>query len=554
MNQETKICANCQKKFTIEPEDFHFYEKIKVPAPTFCPDCRAQRRLALRNERVLYKRNCDLCNKSMIAMHSSNKPFPVYCYKCWWSDKWDPLSFGRDINLEESFFKQYQELQNSVPRLGIFSINAVNSDYLNYSLDNKDCYLGSRVVSSENCSYMYYCLEAKDSLDSSYTHKGELLYECFETRNCYNSYFLIDSENSINCAYSYDLRGCSNCLFCSNLRHQEYCLRNKKVSQEEFKKVWQETINGSRTKMKQAKDEFIRLYREKAIHRYNKIIRCFNSQGINLLNCKNVYMVYNGTDSEYVRYGDDAEDARDAMDVKGPMKSELLYEVCSVDNGCSRMFFSDFCQRASQDIFYSSYCINCHDCFGCISLKNKEYCILNKQYSKEEYFSLKERIIEQMKKNKEWGENFPISLSPCGYNETAAMEFFPLTRQEAAAKGYPWEDAKTGKYEKETISQDDIPDNIKDVDDNITEQILSCLKCKKNYRLSKRELNLYRRLNIPVPEKCPECRYQERLFFRAARHLWDRKCAKCGTGIKTIYAPERPEIVYCEQCYKREVE
>lgn len=36
---ETKTCQNCKTRFTIEPEDFVFYEKIGVPAPTFCPEC-----------------------------------------------------------------------------------------------------------------------------------------------------------------------------------------------------------------------------------------------------------------------------------------------------------------------------------------------------------------------------------------------------------------------------------------------------------------------------------------------------------------------------------
>ena len=43
MNSEIRQCQNCKQDFTIEPDDFGFYEKIKVPPPTFCPLCRAQR-------------------------------------------------------------------------------------------------------------------------------------------------------------------------------------------------------------------------------------------------------------------------------------------------------------------------------------------------------------------------------------------------------------------------------------------------------------------------------------------------------------------------------
>ncbi len=86
MTMESRNCQNCKLDFIIEPEDFVFYEKIKVPPPTFCPDCRLARKLVWRNERSLYKRNCDLCKKNIISMYKPTVLFPVYCHECWWSD------------------------------------------------------------------------------------------------------------------------------------------------------------------------------------------------------------------------------------------------------------------------------------------------------------------------------------------------------------------------------------------------------------------------------------------------------------------------------------
>jgi hypothetical protein len=77
MQSETKQCQNCKRDFVIEAEDFKFYEKIKVPPPTFCPECRRQRRLIWRNERHLYKRTCDLCNKSIISMYPKETTIPI---------------------------------------------------------------------------------------------------------------------------------------------------------------------------------------------------------------------------------------------------------------------------------------------------------------------------------------------------------------------------------------------------------------------------------------------------------------------------------------------
>ena len=73
-----KICKTCKKDFKIEKEDLNFYEKMKAPAPNYCPPCRAGRRLAFRNERTLYKRTCSKSGKQIISIYPENTLFPVY--------------------------------------------------------------------------------------------------------------------------------------------------------------------------------------------------------------------------------------------------------------------------------------------------------------------------------------------------------------------------------------------------------------------------------------------------------------------------------------------
>lgn len=135
MKQETRQCQNCKNQFVIEPDDFGFYEKISVPPPTFCPDCRLQRRMLFRNERSFYKRKCDLCGKSAVAVYSPAYTSLVYCIKCWWSDKWDPYSYGKDYNSSKPFLDQFKELLYAVPAIslqnddGISSILTTNNVY-----------------------------------------------------------------------------------------------------------------------------------------------------------------------------------------------------------------------------------------------------------------------------------------------------------------------------------------------------------------------------------------------------------------------------------------
>ena len=72
MDNQTKICKNCNTQFSIDTSDRSFYEKMGVPVPALCPVCRFRRRAVFRNERTLYKSVCKLCGKSVITMFNPN--------------------------------------------------------------------------------------------------------------------------------------------------------------------------------------------------------------------------------------------------------------------------------------------------------------------------------------------------------------------------------------------------------------------------------------------------------------------------------------------------
>ena len=75
------------------------------------------------------------------------------------------------------------------------------------------------------------------------------------------------------------------------------------------------------------------------------------------------------------------------------------------------------------------------------------------------------------------------------------------------------------------------------------------------FRILPEDLKFYRRMNLPLPRLCPNCRHYQRLKQRNPLKLWHRKCMKegCTNEFETSYAPNRPEIVYCEKCYQQEV-
>ena len=162
----------------------------------------------------------------------------------------------------------------------------------------------------------------------------------------------------------------------------------------------------------------------------------------------------------------------------------------------------------------------------------------------------------------EFGEFFPTSISPFGYNETVANDYLPLTKEQALAKGYKWRDREVSEHQA-TIKAENLPDHVKDTDDAILKEIIECSSCHRIYRIIKRELDFLKRFNIALPRKCFECRHQERFHQVNFPRLYHRSCM-CKTGhahgdqpcpneFETTYAPDRPETIYCEQCYNAEV-
>ncbi len=245
---ETKTCQHCGALFPITDKDLEFYDKISpvfsgkkypIPTPTLCPDCRLRRRLSFRNESKLYKRDCDATGKSIISAYSPDKPFKTYHQEYWWSDQWDPLSYGRDFDFNRPFFEQFAELQLAVPRITVLNGFSENADYGNHSYYNKDSY------SVYSCGYVQnslYCVDvskSNDCVDCGKTYGSSHCYECVESKNCTDCQHSFQCEDCFACYLCVGCVGCKNCIGCKNLRNQEYAIGNETVSKEVFKETFE---------------------------------------------------------------------------------------------------------------------------------------------------------------------------------------------------------------------------------------------------------------------------------------------------------------------------
>jgi len=547
---KTKTCTASGKQFVITDEDLAFYARMDVPEPTLCPEEVLRSMMLHRNERVLYRRKCDLTGKPLISAYDKEAAFPVYENSVWWGDDWDGTDFGRDFDQEIPFFDQFKALQNVVPREGTSVFNSENSDFNSHTRECKDCYLNTLAVKSESTHYCYWAVGNMDVVDSLITNNSELCYEAIDCENCYECVMVMDCHNSQHCAFSTDLRGCHHCIGCNNLRNKSYYIFNKPVSETEFQEFWEKVMNGSHAGYQQG-IEFFRNQLKTVPHQAVMNTSVENVTGNHLINCKDCKECFDGDGSEDCAYSVALNDTKDTYFASsaGWPGCELIY-YSTVSRGCTNLRFCYY-TWFSQDLDYCDSCVSCSDCFGCIGLKHKKYCILNKQYSKEDYSEAKERLIAHMRNTEEWGSFFSPELSTFAYNHSQAQEYFPLTNESATQRGYAWKAIEgTAQYDGPKF---EIPQNIDDVGEDILEAVLTCDESGKNFRIIKSELGFYRKMNLPIPRLCPDERHLRRLKLRNPRELHDRKCSTCECEIKTTYAPDRPEKVLCEKCYQEQI-
>ncbi|MFA6586202.1 MAG: hypothetical protein WCS86_03535 [Candidatus Paceibacterota bacterium] len=577
--QETRNCQSCKKDFIIDPEDFNFYEKIKVPPPTFCTECRMVNRMLFRDYRSLHKRKSDKTNEIIFSIFHPKSNCKVIERDIWWSDDWDALDYGKDINFNDSFLKQVKELFIEVPVASQTGWNLINSDYCSGAHDLKNCYLIFVATFCEDCMYSAEINNTKNSIDTTRIESSELCYESFGLIKCYKTFYSSHCEGCMDVWFSRNLVGCNFCFACTNLVNKQYFIYNKQYTKDEYEKIVSDFNIGSyksNLEIKKKVDEIM----IKSIKKFMEGRKNLNVSGEYINNSKNVlssYYINQAEDSKYLQlfFSSNTKDCYDCT-LWGE-KVELCYECSSVGSDAYNIRFCCRCSKGSRNCEYSFNCLSCSDIFGCSGLKSKQYCILNKQYTKREYEELVPKIRQHMidmpyfdKMNRvyRYGDFFPSEFSLFSYNESFAQDYFPLTKKDAMIKGYNWSEKEERNY-KIDIKQEDIPDNILDVNDSIIGKVIECLhynvkdhfglncddSCTEAFRITGMELSFYKRIGLPLPRVCPNCRHFERIKMRNSIRLFKRRCMKegCQNEFETSYSPDRPEIVYCERCYQQEV-
>ncbi len=292
---------------------------------------------------------------------------------------------------------------------------------------------------------------------------------------------------------------------------------------------------------------------QSTFHRATRNIRAINCEGESLSDCKDCYECYWMNESINNRYIESGIVIKDSMDLEaiGP-NIEKCYQVCEAQESFGIKF--GYFINASVDLEYCYECSDCKYCFGCVGIKKKQFCILNKEYPENEYWALLDEIKSKLLDEGMYGEFFPISCGLYPYNNTFAETNFPLKEEEAKSMGFLWEEKEDPtKIGIELVEANNLPDDINDAADDILQKGIICERSKKPFRVTPFELEFCKKKSIPLPTLHPEERFLDRYKKRSPFKVWTYPCKKCGENTRTSIDPAKNLTIYCETCYQREV-
>lgn len=512
----TRYCAESGLPFEIDDSDLEFYRRVspsfggqefQIPPPLLSPSARLKRRLTFRNQTHVFFRKSAVSGANVFSSYPDPTPYPIVTVDEWWSDNWDETDFGIDYNPDRPFFEQFEQLRDRVPHLPLSVSHLENSDYCSNASYLKDCYLVFNSSKAEDCIYCEAVTGSKSCIDCSYTKDSELCFDCTMCIRCYECRGSLFSTDCRDSSFLMNCINCSNCFGCVNLRNRSYCWHNVQLSESEYRKKIGLYNGGSAAQYQAERSKAVTFWR--ANPRPNvEMENCEDCSGNFVYNCKGAKDSFFVRDCEDVRYAFGLDNgARDCQDITVPgFNPELCYQGMIIGFNTYRCLFSYRVAHQCSNLIYCWLCFYSNDCFGCVGLRRKRYCILNKQYTKEQYEVLAPKIIRGMQADGSWGEYFPARMSRIPYNLSYAQRYFPLTEEKIRQNGLLYL-AEQGASAANAVAADKLPDSA----DALSEPVIAASnRSNTAFKITKDELLRYQRREIPLPRQT----YRERMDER----------------------------------------
>lgn len=504
-----RLHVDFNEKPIYAPEYLELQRKFAVPLHGLTAEQTRFFHYAFRNEVNVFMRTCDLTHETIISQFPPESPFIVYRNDLWWSEDFELPATA--YNLDHPFFEQFRSLQLKVPRMSIAcDTTQENSPYVNCSNHCKNCYM---VFATGDCEDCFYCINTERSqttMDASIVQECTRCYNIISCRTCYNLDFSVYCNDCSDSRFLYDCRRCKDCFLCVGLVGKQYCILNTQYTKKQYQAHMKTYERLTHELIEECEGKLLALRKDHP-HKYAFIVGsedCTGNDCFYSKNCKNSYIIEYSQDcmnGSSLRHCKDCVD----FDLWGD-PGELCYHSMSCGYGVYNLQMCFNCYNSCRDLIYCDSCPGCNDCFGCVGLKRKSYCILNVQYSQDDYEILKKRIIGDMQKSGEWGRFFPPFCSPHELNNSMAYQYFHTDQMIAKELGFLWMDKSEEKqYDAQKIyagpfmSEDVRPEDVKG-------KIFLCAKTHLPFNIQTRELAILQEKKLPLPRIHWKARLEDR--------------------------------------------
>lgn len=291
------------------------------------------------------------------------------------------------------FFSELQKLILSQPKRPLTIINCENCEFCNEVYNSKNLIYCFDAYNSSDSFYLFDSAQCASCGDCDYAVESELCYESADPFKCFNCDFVnycANLRDSMFCEWCWN----GNDLFgCVNLINKSFCIFNRQLTETEYREKVKEYRKWPPGKVlayvEEIKKQFP-LTQTIAAHNEN------SDYGNYVHYCKNCYLCFDVAHDGNCGYLYDSFYCNNCHDLTYIGNTEVAYQAVDCANlfNCNYVVHSSYCHDSS----YLFNCYNVKNSLGCVGLKNKQYCILNRQFSKEEYERLNSHILTELNK------------------------------------------------------------------------------------------------------------------------------------------------------------
>ena len=330
-----------------------------------------------------------------------------------------------------NFLEQFSVLFASHTKAAVSHVwSNENADYCNTCFGTKNAYLS--FVSGFNTQNIFYSTQTWENVQNVFnsslvTNGSSNVYYSRVINNSYNVFY---SQYMYNCS---DMWFCSSCIWCHHcidcewLENMSYCIGNKQYTQNIFEDMKREYT-----------PEKFSILHWSTFAKKGLNFSCGDCVWSWLYRCNNLIDGYNAmhyADSKNVVFSDGLTWVKNYYDcIDTGTNSNDFYAICQWGEDSNHCYMCNFVSLWCFNVFYSIHMESCSFCLGCIGLKNKQFCILNKQYTKEERYAKVDEIFSAMEQEGTLWEFFPASMNPFYFNDTAAYLIDPSFTKEEVTK------------------------------------------------------------------------------------------------------------------------